>query len=264
MNSTTVLTPEHHDKNQSKAVGRWTKEEHQKFVEALKLYGKNWKQVEEHVGTRNGAQIRSHAQKFFNRLEREMNLKESIAKQTIGGKIKEKSQRKASECSVSTNCSYQEVTTETQTLIPASSFDRSEKDLQGKFDIETQSMPPGSPKQSHIDDDLKEIKRPPRKMSADVILTARQSLLDLVLSKLQNHTLPKLSDLVDMPTSSSLKPLQNNILTNTTTMSAFRPNPRKLSEDNVLIREKLNLLRKPELLDYESLSKKVKPSEENH
>lgn len=59
----------------SKAAGRWTKEEHQKFIEGLKLFGKNWKQVEEHVGTRNGAQIRSHAQKFFNRLEREFNCK---------------------------------------------------------------------------------------------------------------------------------------------------------------------------------------------
>eukprot|EP01017_Pseudomicrothorax_dubius_P051250 TRINITY_DN982_c0_g4_i1.p1 TRINITY_DN982_c0_g4~~TRINITY_DN982_c0_g4_i1.p1 ORF type:complete len:208 (+),score=22.26 TRINITY_DN982_c0_g4_i1:109-732(+) len=53
-------------------TGRWTKEEHQKFVEAVRLYGKNWKKVEEHVGTRTGAQIRSHAQKFFNRLQREV------------------------------------------------------------------------------------------------------------------------------------------------------------------------------------------------
>ena len=51
--------------------GRWTKDEHKSFLEALKLYGKNWKKVEEHVGTRTGAQIRSHAQKFFNRLERQ-------------------------------------------------------------------------------------------------------------------------------------------------------------------------------------------------
>ncbi|EAR86833.3 Myb-like DNA-binding domain, shaqkyf class protein (macronuclear) [Tetrahymena thermophila SB210] len=51
--------------------GRWTKEEHQKFLEGLNIYGKNWKKVEEHIGTRTGAQIRSHAQKFFNRLEKE-------------------------------------------------------------------------------------------------------------------------------------------------------------------------------------------------
>ena len=138
MNSTTLLTQEHQSKPQCKAVGRWTKDEHQRFVEALKLYGKNWKQVEEHVGTRNGAQIRSHAQKFFNRLERELNAKVNLARQSTLGKIKEKSQRKASECSVSTNCSYQgmeivqlpdnsslEVNIEAQNNNPASSFDRS-------------------------------------------------------------------------------------------------------------------------------------------
>lgn len=29
------------------------------------MYGKNWKKIEELIGTRNGSQIRSHAQKFF-------------------------------------------------------------------------------------------------------------------------------------------------------------------------------------------------------
>ncbi|CAD8206563.1 unnamed protein product [Paramecium pentaurelia] len=62
------------DDSESEAVqGRWIKEEHQKFVEALSIHGKNWKKVEEYVGTRSGAQIRSHAQKFFNRLEKEFN-----------------------------------------------------------------------------------------------------------------------------------------------------------------------------------------------
>ena len=53
-----------------KAKGRWTKEEHEKFVEALKKYGKNWKMVEKCLETRSGAQIRSHAQKFFNRIDK--------------------------------------------------------------------------------------------------------------------------------------------------------------------------------------------------
>lgn len=54
-----------------KLTGRWTKEEHQRFIEGLKKFGKNWKKVEEFVGTRTGAQIRSHAQKFFNRCQKD-------------------------------------------------------------------------------------------------------------------------------------------------------------------------------------------------
>ena len=53
-----------------RTTGRWTSEEHDKFLEALEVYGKNWKKVENHIGTRSGAQIRSHAQKFFGRLQR--------------------------------------------------------------------------------------------------------------------------------------------------------------------------------------------------
>jgi SHAQKYF class myb-like DNA-binding protein len=50
--------------------GRWTKDEHFRFLEALKLYGKEWKRVQEHVCTRTSTQARSHAQKFFNKLEK--------------------------------------------------------------------------------------------------------------------------------------------------------------------------------------------------
>lgn len=45
--------------------GRWTDAEHHKFLQAIRLFGKDWRKVQEFIGTRTGAQIRSHAQKYF-------------------------------------------------------------------------------------------------------------------------------------------------------------------------------------------------------
>lgn len=42
-------------------TGRWSKEEHEKFMEGLQMYGKDWKKVQEYVGTRSSTQARSHA-----------------------------------------------------------------------------------------------------------------------------------------------------------------------------------------------------------
>jgi len=55
-----------------KSSGRWTRAEHLRFIEAIKLYGKSWKHVEDHIVTRTSAQIRSHAQKYFQKVEKEL------------------------------------------------------------------------------------------------------------------------------------------------------------------------------------------------
>jgi hypothetical protein len=40
------------DKETPFKMGRWTKDEHFRFLAALKLFNKEWKRVQEHVGTR--------------------------------------------------------------------------------------------------------------------------------------------------------------------------------------------------------------------
>ena len=64
-------------KDNSGVTGRWNKEEHDKFIDAIKQYGKDWKQVEQHIESRTGAQIRSHAQKFFNRIIKRYNIEKN-------------------------------------------------------------------------------------------------------------------------------------------------------------------------------------------
>jgi SHAQKYF class myb-like DNA-binding protein len=47
------MTGKNKEKNNSQfKMGRWTKDEHFRFLEALKYFGKEWKKVQEHVGTR--------------------------------------------------------------------------------------------------------------------------------------------------------------------------------------------------------------------
>ncbi|CAM9728209.1 unnamed protein product, partial [Heterosigma akashiwo] len=47
---------------------RWTKKEHEAFLKGLQLYGREWKQISKTIPTRTSAQIRSHAQKYFQKL----------------------------------------------------------------------------------------------------------------------------------------------------------------------------------------------------
>ena len=42
----------------------WTTEEQEKFIEAIRAHGKDFKKIEEHIGTRDRRQIASYCQKW--------------------------------------------------------------------------------------------------------------------------------------------------------------------------------------------------------
>ena len=49
--------------------GRWSYDEQVKFIIAISKDGTNWKKIKKSITTRSLPQIRSHAQKFYNRLK---------------------------------------------------------------------------------------------------------------------------------------------------------------------------------------------------
>ncbi|KAF5176792.1 Reveille 6-like [Thalictrum thalictroides] len=48
----------------------WTEQEHDKFLEALQLFDRDWKKIEAFVGSKTVIQIRSHAQKYFIKVQK--------------------------------------------------------------------------------------------------------------------------------------------------------------------------------------------------
>ena len=64
---------ENSDSNQNEYnSGRWTNEEHEKFIEGILKFGNEWKRVQSIIKTRSSTQARSHAQKFFLRMKKEI------------------------------------------------------------------------------------------------------------------------------------------------------------------------------------------------
>ncbi|CAI2386177.1 unnamed protein product [Moneuplotes crassus] len=61
-----------------KKKGRWTNEEHSQFIDCLKRYGKDWDKLDEMIPTRDSLQIRSHSQKYFNRIKQDFNTDDPI------------------------------------------------------------------------------------------------------------------------------------------------------------------------------------------
>jgi SHAQKYF class myb-like DNA-binding protein len=63
------------NKSDINSNGRWTKEEHNRFIESIILYGNDWKKIQKYVKTRTSTQARSHAQKFLMKLKNSEFLK---------------------------------------------------------------------------------------------------------------------------------------------------------------------------------------------
>jgi SHAQKYF class myb-like DNA-binding protein len=52
--------------------GHWKNSEHQKLIQGLFIYGKNWKMIKNYVKSRSIAQIRSHSQKYWTQLKKKL------------------------------------------------------------------------------------------------------------------------------------------------------------------------------------------------
>ncbi|CAK8571541.1 unnamed protein product [Lathyrus sativus] len=78
--SSTPPTPTSNDVSAGKKVRKpytitksresWSDEEHDKFIEALQLFDRDWKKIEDFVGSKTVIQIRSHAQKYFLKVQK--------------------------------------------------------------------------------------------------------------------------------------------------------------------------------------------------
>ncbi|XP_028769327.1 protein REVEILLE 6 isoform X3 [Neltuma alba] len=54
----------------TKSRENWSEQEHDKFLEALQLFDRDWKKIEAFVGSKTVIQIRSHAQKYFLKVQK--------------------------------------------------------------------------------------------------------------------------------------------------------------------------------------------------
>lgn len=62
-------------------VGRWTDEEHETFLAAMEIHGRDWRAITAMIPTRTLMQVRTHAQKYFKKLNKEQTKVEIVPDQ---------------------------------------------------------------------------------------------------------------------------------------------------------------------------------------
>jgi SHAQKYF class myb-like DNA-binding protein len=88
-----MLTQSHREADyEEPSNGRWTREEHLNFIKGLELHGKGWKKIAALIKTRTVVQIRTHAQKYFLKLQKARN--EASGKVCTENKSKEIAKKK--------------------------------------------------------------------------------------------------------------------------------------------------------------------------
>ncbi len=73
MEMATVETPV--TRTMTENTGRWSKEEHATFVDGLEKHGKEWKKIAAMIPSRTVVQIRTHAQKYFQKMAKTAEIK---------------------------------------------------------------------------------------------------------------------------------------------------------------------------------------------
>lgn len=68
--NSTIINNNNNTMMDKEKVGRWSEQEHRVFLEGLATYGKQWKTIAGWIGTRTVVQVRTHAQKYFQKMER--------------------------------------------------------------------------------------------------------------------------------------------------------------------------------------------------
>ena len=69
-NNDSIELNEDENDNNNILNGRWSQKEHLLFIKGCLLYGNYWKKVKKYIQTRSCSQIRSHAQKYLNKLNK--------------------------------------------------------------------------------------------------------------------------------------------------------------------------------------------------